>query len=58
MRSFSSDREKHRYYNSLSEEQKYEAFCDILFDSEHVVFLGGGRYLEDISRNICSVMSA
>ena len=41
MRSFSSDREKHRYYNSLSEEQKYEAFCDILFDSEHVVFLGG-----------------
>ena len=41
MRSFSSDREKHRDYNSLSEEQKYEAFCDILFDSEHVVFLGG-----------------
>ena len=32
---------KHRYYNSLSEEQKYDAFCDILFDSEHVVFLGG-----------------
>ena len=41
MRTFSSDREKHRYFNSLSEEQKYEAFCDILFDSEHVVFLGG-----------------
>ena len=41
MRTFASDRERHRYYNSLSEEQKYEAFCDILFDSEHVVFLGG-----------------
>ena len=41
MKEFSSDREKHRYYNRLSEEQKYEAFCDILFDSEHVVFLGG-----------------
>ena len=41
IRNFISEREKHRYYNSLSEEQKYDAFCDILFDSEHVVFLGG-----------------
>ena len=41
MRVFSSDREKRKYYNGLSEEQKYEAFCDILFDSDHVVFLGG-----------------
>ena len=40
-KTFFSDRERHRYYNSLSEEQKYDAFCDILFDSEHVVFLGG-----------------
>ena len=40
-KTFSSDRERHRYYNSLSEEQKYDAFCDTLFDSEHVVFLGG-----------------
>ena len=41
IRNFISEREKHRYYNSLSEEQKYDAFCDILFESEHVVFLGG-----------------
>ena len=41
MKNFASDREKHKYYNSLGEEQKYEAFCDILFDSAHVVFLGG-----------------
>lgn len=41
MKVFSSDREKRKYYNGLSEEQKYEAFCDILFDSDHVVFLGG-----------------
>ena len=41
MRSFASDREKHKYYNSLTAEQKYEAFCDILFESESTVFLGG-----------------
>ena len=41
MKDVASDREKHKYYNSLSEEQKYEAFCDILFDSAYVVFLGG-----------------
>ena len=41
MKDFASDRKKHKYYNSLSEEQKYEAFCDILFDSAYVVFLGG-----------------
>ena len=41
MRIFHSEREKHRYYNSLSEEQKYDAFSEILFDSESVVFLGG-----------------
>ena len=39
IKSFISEREKHRYYNSLSEEQKYDAFNDILFESEHVVFL-------------------
>ena len=38
---FHSEREKHRYYNSLSEEQKYDAFSEILFESESVVFLGG-----------------
>ena len=41
MRIFHSEREKHRYYNSLSEEQKYDAFSEILFESESVVFLGG-----------------
>ena len=41
IKSFIAEREKHRYYNSLSEEQKYDAFNDILFESEHVVFLGG-----------------
>ncbi len=41
MRTFASDRERHRYYNALSEDQKYEAFCDMLFESESTVFLGG-----------------
>ena len=41
MRQFHSERDKHKYYNSLSEEQKYDALCEILFDSESVVFLGG-----------------
>ena len=41
MRIFHSEREKHRYYNSLSEAQKYDAFSEILFESESVVFLGG-----------------
>ena len=41
MKTFHSDREKYRYYNSLTEEQKYDAFCEILFDSARVVFLGG-----------------
>ena len=41
MRIFHSEREKHRYYNSLSEAQKYDACSEILFESESVVFLGG-----------------
>ena len=41
MKILHSEREKHRYYNSLSEDQKYDAFSEILFDSENVVFLGG-----------------
>ena len=41
MRIFHSEREKHRYYNSFSEAQKYDAFSEILFESESVVFLGG-----------------
>ena len=41
MKSFFSEREKHRYFNSLSEEQKYDALNEILFDSSSVVFLGG-----------------
>ena len=28
IKTFFSDREKHRYYNSLSEKQKYNAFRD------------------------------
>lgn len=41
MKEFRTEREKHKYYNSLSEEQRYEALNEILSDSEHVVFLGG-----------------
>ena len=41
MKLFHSEREKHKYYNSLSEDQKYDAFSEILFDSETVIFLGG-----------------
>ena len=38
---FSSEREKKNYFNRMSEEQKIEAFGDMLASSEHVVFLGG-----------------
>ncbi len=38
---FNSDREKHKYFNKLTDEQKIEAFADILADSKYVVFLGG-----------------
>lgn len=41
MRTFDSRREQHRYFSALTGEQKYAAFRDIIFDSEHVVFLGG-----------------
>lgn len=41
MREFRTEREKHKYYNSLTEEQKYDALNEILTDSRHVVFLGG-----------------
>lgn len=47
MRQFHSERDKHKYYNSLSEEQKYDALCEILFDSESVVFLGGAGVSTD-----------
>ena len=38
---FNSEKEKHNYFNRLSNEQKIEAFTDILADSKYVVFLGG-----------------
>lgn len=41
MRTFRSEKEKHRYYRSLTGEQKYDAMNEILADSKHVVFLGG-----------------
>ena len=40
-RLFHSEKEKHNYYNRMSEAQKIEAFHEILADSKSVVFLGG-----------------
>ncbi len=39
IRNFISEREKHRYYNSLSEEQKYDEAAQILFDEAPAAFL-------------------
>jgi NAD-dependent deacetylase len=41
MKSFASDRERKKYFRALTEEQKYEAFRDMLTESESTVFLGG-----------------
>lgn len=41
MRMFRSEKERHRYYSRLTEEQKYEAAGEMLAEAEHVVFLGG-----------------
>ncbi len=38
---FGSEKEKKNYYNRLSEEQKIEAFGEMLADAEYAVFLGG-----------------
>ena len=38
---FHSEKEKHKYFNRMTDEQKIEAFSEILALSEHVVFLGG-----------------
>ena len=41
MKEFRTEREKHNFFNRLSEEQKMQAFRDILDEAEHAVFLGG-----------------
>jgi hypothetical protein len=41
MKDFSNQREKARYYRSLSGERKTEAFCEMLEESGMTVFLGG-----------------
>ena len=41
MKDFTNQREKARYYRSLSGERKTEAFCEMLEESEMTVFLGG-----------------
>lgn len=41
VREFRNERERHRYYNGLSEEGKYDAMNEILSYSRHIVFLGG-----------------
>ena len=38
---FSSEKEKHNYFNRMTENQRIDAFAEILASSEHVVFLGG-----------------
>ena len=38
---FESYKEKKKYYSSLNEEQKIEAFNEMISTSEHIVFLGG-----------------
>ena len=38
---FRSEKEKHKYFNKMTAEQKLQAFRDILSESQSVVFLGG-----------------
>ncbi|SFC54597.1 hypothetical protein [Butyrivibrio sp. YAB3001] len=38
---FDSQREKEKYFRSLSPEQKINAFTELIWESEHIVFLGG-----------------
>ena len=38
---FSSQKEKEKYFRSLTEDQKIEALNDMIAFSEHIVFLGG-----------------
>ena len=38
---FSSEKEKHNYFNRMTQEQKLDAFGEILACSRHVAFLGG-----------------
>ncbi len=38
---FSSQREKEKYFRSLSPDQKINAFTEMIWESEHIVFLGG-----------------
>lgn len=38
---FRSEREKHKYFSSLSDGQKLEAFAEMISSSGHAVFLGG-----------------
>ena len=41
IKEFLSQREKEKYFRSLSEEQKADALNEIVDQSEHIVFLGG-----------------
>ncbi len=38
---FSSDKEKEKYFHSLSEERKIDVLNEMIEESEHIVFLGG-----------------
>ena len=38
---FSTQREKEKYFRSLSEEQKIDALNQMILESESIVFLGG-----------------
>ena len=38
---FSSEREKHRYFNRMNEAQRLDAFATMLAWADHAVFLGG-----------------
>ena len=38
---FSSEKEKHNYFNRMTHEQKLDAFGEILASCRHVAFLGG-----------------
>ena len=38
---FSSQKEKEKYFHKLSEERKPDVLCEMVEESEHIVFLGG-----------------
>ena len=57
-RTFFSDKEKKNYYRKLSDNQKLEAFAEMIADAENAVFLGGAGYQQKAVSLISGVRTA